>query len=331
MALSRGQLRFRTIAMVGVSMLVVAGTLLAGRGSLDDPRWGATFLELRSYRAASAFLVGASLSGAGVLAQGLFRNPLASPSVLGATAGASLGGQVALLLFGELVTWNIMSPELWVPLGTFVGAWGALLVVLSFARRSSDLLSLLLVGFVLSALFLSLGSLVVTLAQERWLVGRAIVSFALGSVGGNGALQIGLALPAVVGGLAMAALWARVLDLLATGPDEARSLGLDVDQATRWVVVWISMLVAGAVALGGNIGFVGLIVPHAARRFVGPDHRWLLPAAALGGGVFVATCDAAVRLLPSSTEVPLGVLTGLVGAPVFLWILQDVQRSGRLA
>jgi iron complex transport system permease protein len=317
--------------MAAVGAAIVALTLLAGRGSLDDAKWTPTFLELRTYRALAAVMVGAALAGAGVLAQGLFRNPLASPSVLGATAGASLGGQVSLLLFSSLVAADAAPPELLVPFGTFAGAWGTLAIVLGFARRSADLVSLLLVGFVLSALFLSLGSFVVSLAQEEWMLGRAVIAFALGGVAGNGALQIGLAAPAVLGGLLMAAVWGRSLDLLATGPDEAKTLGLDVRFATQWIIVWIAVLVAGAVSLGGNVGFVGLIIPHATRRFVGEAHGWLLPAAAVGGGVFVAICDALVRIVPSQTQIPLGVITGLVGAPLFLWILRDIRQQGRLA
>lgn len=309
----------------------IALTLLAGRGSLGDARWAETYLSLRLYRAIAAALVGAALAGAGVLAQGLFRNPLASPSVLGATAGASFGGQASLLAFSSLLAAETAPPELLVPFGTFVGAWGTLGIVLAFARKSADLVSLLLVGFVLSALFLSLGSFVVSLAQEEWMLGRAVIAFALGGVAGNGLVQIGLAAPAVLGGLLVATVWSRSLDLLATGPDEARSLGLDVQFATQWIIVWIAVLVAGAVSLGGNVGFVGLIIPHVARRFVGEDHALLLPTAAIGGGTFVALCDAVVRIIPSQTQVPLGVVTGLVGAPFFLWILQDVRRRGRLA
>jgi len=320
-----------------LALLVLGGgcllalTLFAGRGSLDDARWSSTYLVLRAYRGAAAVFVGSALAGAGVLAQGLFRNPLASPSVLGATAGASFGGQASLLLFSSLVAAGSTPPEMLVPFGTFAGAWGTLVIVLAFARRSADLVSLLLVGFVLSAFFLSLGSFVVSLAQQEWMLGRAVIAFALGGVAGNGLVQLGLAAPAVVMGLVAAGVWSRSLDLLATGPDEARSLGLDVRFATRWIIVWIAVLVGGAVSLGGNVGFVGLIVPHAARRWIGENHRLLLPAAAALGGSFVAVCDALVRLIPSQTQVPLGVITGLAGAPVFLWILRDVRRQGRLA
>lgn len=320
----------RLALLLGVGIIIVFLSLLAGRGDLLDARWSSTFVALRAYRTAAAFLVGSALAGAGVLAQGLFRNPLASPSVLGATAGASFGGQASLLGFASWSRATLSPPELLVPFGTFVGAWATLGVVLAFARRSGDLVSLLLVGFVLSAFFLSLGSFVVSLAQEEWMLGRAVIAFALGGVAGNGPLQLGLAAPAVLGGLAIAGLWSRSLDLLATGPDEAQSLGLDVDDATRWIIVWIAVLVAGAVSLGGNVGFVGLIIPHLARRAIGERHRLLLPAAALGGGIFVVACDALVRIIPSQTQVPLGVITGLVGAPFFLWILRDVRRRGRL-
>jgi iron complex transport system permease protein len=135
-----------------------------------------------------------------------------------------------------------------------------------------------------------------------------------------------LALPLVLFGTAASWLWARPLDLMLSGEDEAASLGVDVRAVQRWCIVWTAVLTGAAVAVGGNIGFVGLIVPHAARRFVGVSHRLLVPVAALGGGAFVVACDLLARLVPGRSELPLGVITGLIGAPLFLTIL---LRSGR--
>jgi len=309
---------------------LVAGVVavLVGSGDLTDPELRDTFLKLRGYRLAAAFLAGAALAVGGVVVQGLFRNPLASPSVLGTTAGASFGGQVALLAHGiGGIGTAFVVPEMIVPIGCFIGALAALAVLLAFLRITQDLLALLLTGFVLSALFLSLSAFVTSVAQETWELGRAVVSFSLGSVSGTGPRQLAFALPLIIAGLVAAWFWGRSLDLLLSGEDEAQSMGADVQSVRWWSAIWVSVLVAGAVSLGGNVGFVGLVVPHMLRPFAGTRHQRLIPAAALAGGVFLVTCDIVARLIPSRSEIPLGVVTGLVGAPLFLLLLIKLRRE----
>ncbi|HEY6881669.1 MAG TPA: iron ABC transporter permease, partial [Polyangiales bacterium] len=189
-----------------------------------------------------------------------------------------------------------------------------------------DAVVLLLAGFLLSSLFLGLGSFVTSLAQESWELGRAVIAFALGSVTGAGPRQVATVAPLAVAGTLAAWSWSRPLDLMLSGEDEARVLGLDVARTRRWCIVWIAILTTGAVSVGGNLGFVGLVVPHGLRRFVGVAHRRLVPAAALGGGTFVLACDMLARALPSRTEVPLGVITDLIGAPLVLVLVMRSQR-----
>jgi iron complex transport system permease protein len=311
-------------------LLLIAGVLavLVGSGDLTDPDLRDTFLKLRGFRLAASFLAGAALAVGGVVVQGLFRNPLASPSVLGTTAGASFGGQVALLSYGVAgVGSQFLVPEMIVPFGCFLGALGALAVLLFFVRVTQDLLALLLTGFVLSALFLSLSGLLTSIAQETWELGRAIVSFSLGSVSGTGPRQLAFALPLVLAALVASWLWGRPLDLLLSGEEEALSMGANVDAVRWWSAVWVSVLVASAVSVGGNVGFVGLVVPHMLRPFAGTKHQLLIPAAALGGGIFLVTCDVLARLIPSRSEIPLGVVTGLIGAPLFLLLLLRLRRE----
>ncbi|MEM7604231.1 MAG: iron ABC transporter permease [Myxococcota bacterium] len=304
------------LAYGAAALTVAAGIALVFTGEGAEH---ATIMRLRLARAFAAVLAGASLAVGGALVQGLFRNPLASPSILGTTAGASLGGQVALLL-AELVGLSL-RPELVVPIGCLAGALASLLVLLLLLRRTEDLLTLLLTGFLLNSLFLAVGSLIMSFAQEQWQLGRAVVNFALGTLSGVGTPQLRFAAPLVLVALAMAVSWSRVLDLLLTGEREAKSLGAPVESARFWVVVWTSVLVAAAVSLAGSLAFVGLVVPHVLRPFVGVRHRRLIPACAIAGAAFVLLCDGLARALPSQGEVPLGVVSALVGAPTFLVLL----------
>jgi iron complex transport system permease protein len=261
---------------------------------------------------------------AGVLVQGVFHNPLASPSVLGVTSGAALGGKLALL--GHALLWASASrlpfaPDMLVPLGCMAGAVLALAVLTAIARRIHGKIALLLAGFLLSSLFLSLGSFVITLGQGRWELGRALIGFTLGGVSGAGLRQVLLALPIVVIGVGASIGWSRSLDALLSGETEAAALGVDTTLAKRCCIGWCALLSAGAVCVGGNVSFVGLIVPHALRPLLGEAHGPLLPASALAGGAFLVVCDVLTRLPPNGTELPLGVVTGLIGAPLFFVLL----------
>jgi len=316
--------------MIGLAA-AVAISLMVGQASLADLSLRSTLLELRGLRSAATAMAGAALAVAGVLVQGLFRNPLASPSVLGTTAGAALGGQCALYAHGALVAllpaW--LAPEMALPVGCLAGAGLSLLVVMLIAGRGTDVLGLLLTGFVLSSLLAGVGAVVTVLAQDSWQLGRAMVAFTLGGVSGVGLRQVLLAAPLVVIGILAAWSWTRDLDLLLCGEDEAASLGVDVAAAQRWLLVWTAVLTAAAATLGAGVAFVGLVVPHALRPWIGAGHRLLLPAAALGGAIFLVLADVAARMVPGG-EMPLGVITGLVGAPVFLLIFARARRAGEL-
>jgi iron complex transport system permease protein len=176
-------------------------------------------------------------------------------------------------------------------------------------------------------LFLSMSAFVTSVAQETWELGRAVVSFSLGSVSGTGPRQLAFALPLIVAAVVACWLWGRPLDLLLSGEEEAQSMGANVTAIRWWSAIWVSVLVAGAVSVGGNVGFVGLVVPHMLRPFAGTQHQRLIPAAALGGGAFLLACEVIARLVPSRSEMPLGVVTGLIGAPLFLLLLIRLRRE----
>ncbi len=321
------------IATIALICLAIVLGLVIGHGSLSDAAMRGTLLELRGVRIACAGLAGAALAVAGVLMQGLFRNPLASPSVLGTSAGAALGGQLVLLLHGAIAVsapaWLV--PEMLLPAGCLVGAALSLVLLLAVVRRAlaaggDALTAVLLTGFVLTSALASVSSLFTWLGQGAWEVGRALVAFGLGGVDGKGLRHVVLAVPLCVIGIIASWGWGRTLDLLLAGEDEAGALGVNVPRARFWVLVWTSVLTAAAVAIGGGVAFVGLVVPHALRPFTGPEHRRLIPAAAIGGAAFLIVCDVLCRLAPGG-ELPLGVVTGLIGAPVFTWLLLRLKEA----
>jgi iron complex transport system permease protein len=185
----------------------------------------------------------------------------------------------------------------------------------------------LLTGRSLMMLFSGIGTFLHHLYQEVWELNRAVSALSVGSISAVGPRQVLLVLIMTVGGAIPVLLSAPTLDVLLSGEEEAASLGVDVPRERFWLVLWVSVLTAGAVAVGGNVGFVGLIVPHALRPWVGQRHRYLLPAALLAGGTFVVVCDVVCRLSPARVDLPLGALTDLIGAPIFLRMLIRLARA----
>lgn len=324
-----------TALRFGLLGLFVVGALLIGM-FVDTERWAdadlrRTVLELRLYRVIVAFLAGAALAMAGVVVQAVFRNALASPSILGVTSGASLGGTAALVAYQTLAVGAATLPfpaEMLVPVGCMAGAGLALALVLGLTRGSTDSSSFLLAGFLLSSLFLSVAAFLTSISQNSWELGRAVIAFTLGGVSGSGSRQVITVGACALIGLVAVIGWARSLDLMLTGDEEARTLGVDVNRVRRWGVVWVALLSAGAVSVGGNVAFVGLIVPHALRSLFGVSHRTLVVASFFGGGAFVVLCDWVTRVAPTQGEIPLGVVTGVVGAPLLLLMLR--RKEGLL-
>jgi len=321
--------RLLIFVLLGTVLVALAGlSLLFGAGDLGDGNLRATFLELRGLRLVAAALIGSSLSVAGVMMQGLFRNPLAEPGVMGTNAGAMLGGSVSLILYETLHP--PVPAAVMLPLGCVGGGLLSLWVVLMVARRSRDTIGVLLAGVIIGMLVTSLGALLSAIIQDDWQLSRALMQFSLGKIDTKGLGHVALAAPLWAGGIIAAFFWGRQLDVLLAGEDEARSLGVDLNGLRRWLIIWSTLLVAGAVAIGGAISFVGLVVPHFMRALVGAHHRMLVPFSAVGGALFVLGCDVLVRVLPTRGELPLGVITGMVGAPLFLMMLVRARREALL-
>lgn len=288
----------------------------------DDNIDAQIFFVARLPRVLAGGLVGATLAAAGVVLQALLRNPLATPFTLGVSAGASLGAMLAVTTRLELSVLGITS----IPLASFAGSLIATAIVYALAssqRRGLSTNVLLLAGVTLNAFFSAvilfvqyLADFAEALRAIRWMMGGLDVA---------SYVPIIAALPFIIISFAAFAMMTRTLNLLSVGTEAAASRGVNIVGAQRLAFISASLATGAAVSLGGPIGFIGIIVPHLVRLMVGSDHRIVLPASALFGAAFLVLCDLAARTLMSPLEIPVGVVTALVGGPFFLWLL--VKRS----
>jgi iron complex transport system permease protein len=307
----------------------VARLLLRGAGlpvGLDLPESDLAIVNtIRLPRILIGALVGAALACAGATMQGLFRNALADPGLLGITAGA---GFAAVLV----ITTGVAGASLLaLPAAAFVGALLASLVVytLSLSRGRTQLSTLILAGMALSSLLSALTTLLILSTKDYSAVQAALV-WLFGGLQGRGWDHLRVAILPVLAAMLITFIYSRDLNILLTGEESAQALGVNVPR-TRFILLALSSLMTGAaVSIAGGIGFVGLMVPHLLRLIVGPDHRVLLPASALGGAVFLTIADTAARLIIQPAELQVGVLTALLGAPFFLFLLWRNKQAALL-
>lgn len=285
---------------------------------------GVILFSLRLPRIFAAALAGAGLSATGVLFQGLFRNPLADPFVLGASGGAALGGTLALFLIPTLSFAGIGASALF----AFVGALLTMAVVWSIAGRDSGPVeNMLLAGFAVGTL-LSAATSGFEFAQEAANPGARILSVLLyGQIGIPPWGQIALAGVLMIASIIFALPVARRLNALALGEEYAAQLGVPLLRVRVEIVVLGALLTALAVSLGGLIAFVGLVIPHILRLTIGPDHFRLLPMSALVGASFLVLTDTVARTVFAPTEIPVGILTAFIGGPMFLYLLRQKRRA----
>jgi iron complex transport system permease protein len=316
-----------TIAAVILAPLLGSTSISLGRVFDASVPWADNvdaqiFFVARLPRVLAAALVGSALATSGVVLQALLRNPLATPFTLGVSAGAALGAMLAIAFGLDLGTLGVSS----VPIASFLGSMTATAIVYWLASRQRRGLStnvLLLAGVTLNSFFSALILFVQYLADftqsfrtVRWLMGDL-------DVGSYGPLLA--ALPLLVLAFAAFAVLPRTLNLLTLGSDVAAARGVDVLRAERLAFVSASLATGAAVSLAGPIGFIGIVVPHLVRLLVGADHRLVLPASALFGAAFLIACDLVSRTALSPLELPVGIITAMIGGPFFLWLL--VSRS----
>ena len=304
---------------IGDALAIVLHRML-GIGAVTWPSSSETIVwELRLPRIAAGIVVGAGLGCAGAVFQALLRNPLADPYIIGTAAGASLGAVSALLLPSVLPLLAVG----WFGLGlvqvlAFIGGLGAVLLVYAIARgrAGTPVVTLLLAGYAVSSLLAAGVALLMFVSGDRL---AAVVSWLLGSLSGASWPRLAVAAPLIVASFSLLLVRWRGLNALLLGEQQAAFLGVEVEREKRILTALAALATTAGVAISGTIGFVGLVVPHLLRLAFGPDHRLLLPASMVYGAVLLVLADLGARL---AGGIPVGVVTALIGAPFFLWLLR---------
>lgn len=309
----------------GVSVPGMLGDWWAGRPVAATDR--VVLVHIRMPRLLTGLLVGAALAVSGAVMQGLFRNPLADPGLLGVSAGAGLGAVAAIVLGGALppailawAGWNL------VPLAAFAGGWVAMMALYQIATRQgrTSVATMLLAGIALAAMAGAVSGLIVYRSTDDQL--RDLTFWGMGSLAGTGWARLAVAGPVILAGLICAPFLARGLNGLALGEAAAAHAGIEVQRVKAAAILATAAATGASVAISGGIGFVGIVVPHLLRLVQGPDHRWLLVNAGLLGATALVAADMASRSVVAPAELPIGIVTALVGGPFFLWVLLSNRR-----
>ncbi|MBD9528815.1 iron ABC transporter permease [Paracoccus sp. PAR01] len=304
----------------GTSLTRAISDLLAGRELAVQDR--VVLLDIRLPRVLMGICVGAALAVSGALMQGLFRNPLADPGLVGVSSGASLGAILAIV-WGAALPASVAGVFGWylVPVVAFVGSWVTTLTLYRIATRRgrTSVATMLLAGIALGAILSAVAGLVILRANDSQL--RDLTFWGLGSLAGSNWPKLLAAAPIMVLAVLSAPALARGLNALALGEAAAGHVGIRVQRVKNRAILTVAAATGAAVAVSGGIGFVGIVVPHLLRLASGPDHRWLLVNSGLLGAVMLLWADMASRTLIAPAELPIGIVTAMIGGPFFLWIL----------
>lgn len=278
--------------------------------------------EVRLPRVILSAIVGAALATAGVIFQGLFKNPMADPYIIGVSSGAALGATLAIVLQTGMGLLGFYT----IPFMAFLGAMVTTLIVYRLAKVggripiSSLLLSGIAVGSFLTAI---ISFIMASVGKDLY----SVIFWLMGGFSARNWSHVKMALPFFLLGLPLALAFARDLNIMLLGEEKAQHLGIEVEQVKKILLVSASLMAAAAVSVSGLIGFVGLMTPHIVRLIVGPDHKLLLPCSALGGAIFLIVADTIARVLLAPTEIPVGVITAFFGAPFFIYLLRMKKQA----
>ncbi|MBX4336082.1 FecCD family ABC transporter permease [Bartonella raoultii] len=301
--------------------------LTQGFGVSSKTRDYLVIIDIRLPRVILGLLVGAALAVSGVLMQGLFRNPLADPGIVGVSSGAGLGAVLAIVIgiaFPASLA-SFLEPYK-VIIGAFLGGLlsTSILYIVATHHSLTSIATMLLAGIALGALSGAVVGTLIFIANDQQL--RDITFWNLGSLAGATWLKVWLVFPFICGGLLLSPLLSQALNALALGEAVAGHIGFHIQRIKNIAILLVALMCGSAVAVSGGIGFIGIVVPHILRQLIGPDHRYLIPCSALLGAALLIFADTFARLIVAPAELPIGIVTALVGAPFFLWIL--IRKRG---
>tara|TARA_B110001450_G_scaffold5078_1_gene5304 strand:- start:1079 stop:2098 length:1020 start_codon:yes stop_codon:yes gene_type:complete len=313
-----------TVGTVSISWLEALGAIF---GNASSAQIDTILFDIRLPRILLAIFVGAVLASTGAVMQGLFRNPLADPSLIGVSSGASVGASIMIVTAGGAIQGGALVGLSLVSIGAFVGGFLATLLVyrLATSGMGTSVTTMLLAGIAIGALAGALNSLLSYFSDNDML--RQISLWQMGNLSGASWLKVSIM--GVVAGLLMSLFPrdSKALNALLLGESEARHLGINVQWVKRRLITLTALGVGVSVAVAGLVGFVGLIMPHIIRLMIGPDHRWLIPASGLAGAVLLVIADSLARVVVIPAELPTGILTAILGAPFFVILLLQQRKD----
>jgi iron complex transport system permease protein len=287
-------------------------------------KWSVIIWESRLPRVLTGVLVGVALASSGTAMQGLFKNPLADPFIIGVSAGAALGAALVSSIAAAYLDLNLSYVT---PLSAFGGALLAVFLVYNIAKERDriSVTNLLLAGIAVNMFFSAITSMLIYIYINET---KKVIFWLLGSLGAKSWTDIQIIAPIIILGVIVMIRYSKDLNIMLSGDNTAMSLGVDVNRVKKIVLFFATLVTAAAVTVSGVIGFVGLIIPHIMRLIVGPDHRILLPASALTGGIFLIFCDVIARTALDQGEIPVALVTSLLGGPFFIYLLWRRKRVG---
>ena len=316
-----------SLGTVSIPFQKIIETLVyAFSGNAEYSQINSIILYIRLPRLILVLLVGAVLASLGAVMQGLFRNPLADPSLIGVSGGASVGASIVIVFAGGAMLPPLAGLSL-LAFGAFIGGVISTLIVYRVATSSlgTSVTTMLLAGIAIGAIAGAINSLLSYFSDNQML--RQISVWQMGNLGGANWLKVTIMGSISVVLLALLPSQAKALNALLLGESEARHLGIHVQKIKRKLIFLTALGVGASVALAGLIGFVGLVIPHMIRLLIGPDHRWLLPASALAGASLLIVADSIARVVVLPAELPTGILTALLGAPIFVALLHRQREE----
>ena len=312
-----------TVGTVSISWLEVLGAIF---GNVSSAQIDTILFDIRLPRILLAIFVGAVLAGTGAVMQGLFRNPLADPSLIGVSSGASVGASIMIVTAGGAIQGGALVGLSLVSIGAFVGGFLATLLVyrLATSGMGTSVTTMLLAGIAIGALAGALNSLLSYFSDNDML--RQISLWQMGNLSGASWLKVSIMGVVAVLLMSLFPRDSKALNALLLGESEARHLGINVQWVKRRLITLTALGVGVSVAVAGLVGFVGLIMPHIIRLMIGPDHRWLIPASGLAGAVLLVIADSLARVVVIPAELPTGILTAILGAPFFVILLLQQRK-----